>query len=103
MITDNEYYLITANNWFYGPDGESYRAVWGKAKVFEAKTVFGINPIRSTNWFMKVGEGDKSVLMAGCQIHYAMRCDKRPTIKEGTYARTDQTQLIPLNNIWLTE
>lgn len=103
MIADNEYYLVTTNNWFYGPDGQQYRAVWGRAKVINAKEVFGVNPTHMTNWFMKIGDGDKSVLVAGCQIHYAVRSDKRPEQLQGTYKTNDGDRVHPMNAIYFTE
>ena len=72
-------YLITTDNWFYGPDGKHYKAVWGNCKVFEDNKVLGIKTnIRATNWYVKVGSEENHIIVAGCQIHYAIRCDKKP-------------------------
>lgn len=71
-------YLITTDNWFYAPDGRKYKAAWGEVQIVE-DTVLGIKTNRnSTNWYAKVGNGYKHILIAGCQIHYAVRCKEKP-------------------------
>lgn len=69
-----EKWLITADNWFFAPDGENYRAVWGTVyAVMNDEEALGIKTNRNaTNWFVKIG----NMVIAGCQIHYAIRCDK---------------------------
>jgi hypothetical protein len=82
-------YLITTDNWFYGPDGGQYRAVWGEVQIIQG-TFLGIKTnARSANWYVKVGPENNHVIVAGCQIHYAVACEKEPephavltTIKE---------------------
>ena len=32
----------------------------------------------STNWYAIVGTENNHVIIAGCQIHYAVKCDKKP-------------------------
>lgn len=32
----------------------------------------------SSNWFAKVGSDDNHVIIAGCQIHYAIRMENEP-------------------------
>ena len=93
-------YLITTDDWFRGPDGEQYKAVWGKAVIIQAKDALGFNPTRSTNWFVVVGEGDRSVFIAGCQIHYAVLCEKPPKIKKGRLKRKDGSSF-KQNNIYI--
>ena len=65
--------IITCDNWFYGPDGRSYRAVFGTVKAVRGdQETLGIKTnARSTNWYVEIG----SMIIAGCQIHYAMRAD----------------------------
>ncbi len=75
-------YLITTDNWFQGPNGKQYRGAWGKISIVLAKDLFGFNPTRSTNWFAQIGEGNKSIIIAGCQINYAIRCDNKPKVKK---------------------
>lgn len=66
--------LITADNWFYAPDGKQYRAVFGTVKSIKtAEETLGIKPNgKSTNWYVEIG----NMTIAGCQIHYAIRTDK---------------------------
>lgn len=86
MMKNGEKYLVTTEGWFYGPDAQIYRAVWGKIEIVTTQQALGFNPARSTNWFLKVGDGNNSILVAGCQINYAIRCEEKPLIK---------TELIP--------
>lgn len=66
--------LITTNAWFYAPDGRQYRAVFGTVKaVRSSEDTLGIRTnARSTNWYVEIG----NLTVAGCQIHYALRCDE---------------------------
>jgi hypothetical protein len=71
-------YIVTTDNWFYAPDGNSYKAVWGEISIFE-DTILGIKTNRNaSNWYAKVGTEDNHVIVAGCQIHYATRCENEP-------------------------
>jgi hypothetical protein len=65
--------LITTDNWFYAPDGRSYRAVFGTIKAVKtSEETLGVRTnARSTNWYVEIG----CLTLAGCQIHYAVRCD----------------------------
>ena len=73
MIRPGQKYLITCDNWFFAPDGENYRAAFGTVHaVVDAKTTLGIETNRNaTNWYVVIGD----MIIAGCQIHYAMRSD----------------------------
>ena len=72
-------HLITTDNWFYAPDGQQYRAAWGNVTII-SDDVLGIKTnARSANWFAQVGDGENSVLIAGCQIHYSVKCENRPS------------------------
>lgn len=68
-----EKYLISCDNWFFAPDGENYRAVFGTVHgVQDAESVLGVKTnARSTNWYVLIGD----MVLAGCQIHYAIRTD----------------------------
>ncbi|UNY40222.1 hypothetical protein KLEP174_gp09 [Pseudomonas phage vB_PcuM_ KLEP17-4] len=68
--------LVTTDNWFYGRDGKSYRAVWGKLNgIYGDQETLGIKTnAKSANWYVDVG----GVVIAGCQIHYAVDCDSCP-------------------------
>ena len=71
-------YLITTDAWFIAPDGHSYKAAWGEVEIVEDKFL-GISTNRnSSNWYAKVGTEDNHIIIAGCQIHYACKCEKRP-------------------------
>jgi hypothetical protein len=82
MIIQDKNYLITANNWFYAPNGKTYRAAWGKVKIYE-DSILGVKTNRnSANWYLFVGSEEKGVIIAGCQIHYAIICDDEPNFDE---------------------
>ena len=68
-----EKYLITADNWFFAPDGENYRAVFGTVHALvDSETALGVKTNRnSTKWYVAIGD----MIIAGCQVHYAMRAD----------------------------
>lgn len=105
MIKQGEKYIVTSDNWFLAPDGQEYRAAYGVCHLLKMEDVFGFTPQRpSTNWFMQVGEGDNMVMIAGCQIHYVVKCDKKPSAIEGVHnipnTQTDQTVK---NKIFFTE
>lgn len=73
-------YLITTNDWFVGPDGRDYRAVYGVVTGIESsEQTLGVKTnARSTNWYVKIGE----MIIAGCQIHYAIKtysCKSEPS------------------------
>lgn len=65
--------LINCDNWFYGPDGKQYRAVFGTVRAIKGdQETLGIKTnARSTNWYVEIGR----MIVAGCQIHYAMQVD----------------------------
>lgn len=67
-------YLITTDNWFFAPDGESYRAVFGTVNgIYNDTETLGVKTnSKSTNWYLCIG----NMLLAGCQIHYAVRTDR---------------------------
>lgn len=71
-------YLITTDNWFYAPDGKQYNAVWGDIEIV-SDSILGIKTnVRSSNWFAKVGSKNNHIIVAGCQIHYAVKCFNKP-------------------------
>ena len=74
-------YLITSDNWFFAPDGKQYRAAWGNVEIVE-DTLLGLKTNRnSSNWFAKIGNEEKHIIIAGCQIHYAIKCDNKPNVE----------------------
>lgn len=71
-------YLITTDAWFYAPDGKQYKAAWGDVQIVE-DTFLGLKTNRnSSNWFAKVGSEQNHIVIAGCQIHYAVKCEQKP-------------------------
>jgi hypothetical protein len=74
-------YLITTDAWFFAPDGQNYRSIWGDVKIVE-DSILGIKTNRnSSNWYLQIGSNENHVIVAGCQIHYAIRCDNKPKLK----------------------
>ena len=72
-------YLISTDSWFWAPNGQQYKAVWGDVEIVE-DTFLGLKTNRmSTNWFAKIGSEDNHVIVAGCQIHYAIKCNAKPS------------------------
>lgn len=65
--------LLTLSGWFYAPDGVEYRAVFGTVKgVHSAQETLGVQTNRnSANWYVEIG----NMIIAGCQVHYAVRTD----------------------------
>ena len=63
--------LITTSNWFYAPDGRTYRAVFGTVHgILDDKGTLGIATNKnSSNWYVSIG----NLIVAGCQIHYAVK------------------------------
>jgi len=71
-------YLITTDNWFYAPNGKQYKSVWGNVEIV-SDSILGIKTnLKSSNWFAKVGTDYNHVIVAGCQIHYAIKCENKP-------------------------
>ena len=69
-----EKFLITTDNWFFAPDGEQYRSVFGTVHaVVDSSQALGVRTnAKSTNWYVLIGD----TLVAGCQIHYAVRSER---------------------------
>ena len=73
-------YLITTDAWFIAPDGNQYLAVWGDVTILPDSHMLGISTNRnSSNWYAKVGTEENHVIVAGCQIHYAVRSEEKPS------------------------
>ena len=73
-----EKYLITTDSWFIAPDGLQYKAAWGIVEILQDSFLGVKTNGRSANWFAKVGSESKHVIIAGCQIHYGVRCKDEP-------------------------
>lgn len=67
-------YLVTTNNWFLAPNGKQYKAAHGTVKgILSDNETLGIQTNRhSSNWYLEIG----SLIIAGCQIHYAIKSDE---------------------------
>lgn len=84
-------YLITTDAWFFAPDGISYRAVWGDVEIV-SDAILGIKTnVRSSNWYAKVGTDENHVIVAGCQIHYAIKCNEQPNTNPALDYNADAT------------
>ena len=86
--------LITTKEWFIAPDGHQYRAVFGTVKgVRSDEETLGIKTNRgSTNWYVEIG----NMIVAGCQIHYAIKTDtvnRIPVSREIEYEGTIRTPM----------
>ncbi len=93
MIKNDKCYLITTDNWFYAPDGEQYRSVWGYFEIINKFT-----PLKpSTDWFLKCGK----LIIAGSQIHYIIECEKKPKIQ--TKTREGNGEITIHKNIYIPE
>ena len=89
-------YLINTDNWFIAPDGKQYKAVWGEIEIVE-DIFLGLKTNRnSTNWFAKIGSDEKHVIVAGCQIHYATKCNNIPNINDAEEWFGDATNGVKL-------
>lgn len=99
-------YLITTDNWFLAPDGVQYRAVWGDVSIL-SDDVLGIKTnSRSTNWYLQVGSKDDHVIVAGCQIHYAVKCTKAPNsgrVKDATWGGGSYQEFERESQIYITK
>ena len=72
-------YLITTDAFFLAPDGKQYKGAWGDVQIFDDEKVMGIKTNRgSANWYAKVGSKDHHIIIAGCQIQYAIKCEEKP-------------------------
>ena len=99
-------YLITTDAWFYAPNGQKYKSAWGTVEIVE-DSMLGVKTNRgSTNWYAKVGSEDKHIIIAGCQIHYAVKCDTLPnteSVKELTYSETACNEINRPSEIYIAE
>jgi len=106
MTVTNEKYLITTDNWFYAPDGLKYRCVWGNVSIME-DSIIGVKTNRnSSNWYAYVGSDEKGMIVAGCQIHYAVKCPKKPNtdkVKDFQYGSGEPTEYVRPTEIYIAE
>lgn len=75
-------YLITTDAFFFAPDGKQYRAAWGEVLILP-DSVLGVKTNeKSSNWYVRVGSEQEHVIIAGCQIHYAVKVDQCPNLQD---------------------
>ena len=97
----NQKYLIHTDQWFFAPDGNNYHAVFGTVHaIMDAESALGIRTnAKSTNWYVVIGD----MVIAGCQIHYATRCDSvdfTPPLVELRHEAKLSTQQPPISRIY---
>lgn len=98
-------YLITTDNFFHGSDGKSYRAAWGNVEIIE-DVFLGLKTNRnSTNWYAKVGSDENHVIIAGCQIHYAVKSEEKPNTldTEDLTLDSENKKYLRPNSIYIAE
>jgi len=104
MIENGKKYLVTTDHWFVGPDNEHYRAAWGTCQIKTSEEVFGFTPNEpSTNWFIVVGEGEGQILIAGCQVHFAIKREHKPYWPVGSYTDKETGVKNSINKIYIAE
>lgn len=85
-------YLITTNEWFFAPDGRTYRAAFGAVEgIYSSEDTLGVRTnAKSTNWYVQIGR----VTIAGCQIHYAVQTDECDMGQVCDYKVTEQGECV---------
>jgi len=77
-------------------------AVWGDVNITD-DSVLGVKTnARSSNWYARIGSDTNNVIVAGCQIHYAVQCNNEPNINrvadynfhEGQYVDSERPTAI---------
>lgn len=91
--------LISTYDWFIGPDGLQYKAIWGTAKICSSEETLGLkNNKNSTNWYVQIGDKKRGAIIGGCQVNYAIACPNPPNTNKvvaevsGTYSEV-QTKI----------
>jgi len=101
MIKNGKRYLITTDDWFVAPNGDRYNAVWGKTVCKQMEEEMGFKPTHSANWFAKIGTGEGEIIIAGCQIHFAIKLNKRPELNTEFYIDKVTGESLSLNRIYI--
>ena len=101
MINIGDKVLVTTDNWFFAPDGECYRAVFGTVKaILKDEDTLGVKTnAKSTNWYASIG----NMLIAGCQIHYVIKTDSvsfKPPTREMEHEGKLKTEPQPYSRIY---
>lgn len=107
-MTENyvgENVLITLQDWFYCPDGENYKVVWGKLKsIKKVDDLIGFAPNRpNVNWLFEIGE----MIIYGCQVKTIIKCKDKPKLTGSKGWITSAEHGLKLydtpNVIWVSE
>ena len=104
MINIGDKVLVTTDGWFFAPDGEQYRAVFGTViAIHSDQDALGIKTnARSTNWYAEIG----NMMIAGCQIHYCIKTDAvsfDPPVREIEHEGNLNTCQNPITRIYNAE
>jgi hypothetical protein len=70
--------LVTTKDWFYGPDGEQYRAAWGTVTIRRA-LYRQYTGRECADWLADVGG---ALTIDGRQITHALLCEDMPIGKD---------------------
>lgn len=108
---DGKKCLVTFSNWFYAPDGQQYKAAWGIINMLIEKRTgvgFSANPVdelysKIGNNDIKIGDGDKSLIVSGSMIQFVLECHDKPKQLEGTYTLKDDSREHINNAIYIAE
>jgi hypothetical protein len=73
---DGKKLLISTSDWFYAPDGQTYKAAWGTVKIRKAEELLGVPARNHANWYAVV---DEKLFIPGCKVDYAIICNERPS------------------------
>ena len=103
FLSEGKNILITTDAWFFAPDGQQYKAVWGKCKIEIIEKGTGLNTLRSANWLVHIVEGDGKFTAAGCQVNYWIDCPNMPQKTEGTYCDKDTGNEMANNRIYFPD
>jgi len=103
MLDSGKNYIVTTDNFFICPDGRYYGAVYGNVQIIDKKEALGKETMNryDTSWYARVGTEDNHVIVAGCQIKYAVRTDNPnlgscmvENLHEGQYRHDERKSVI---------
>lgn len=82
-MQDGTTVLVTVRDWFYGKDGQNYKAVWGEASKFQGSDMFTLASTPSAEnskegWFLRVGTGPDAIYIEKSQIQTIQLCADAP-------------------------
>jgi hypothetical protein len=106
---DGKKCLVTFSNWFHAPDGQVYKAAWGKITILteKRKTVGFSADIVNESYNrigcndIQIGDGDKSLIVSGSLIQFVLECSDIPKQLEGTYTLKGDSRQHINNSIYI--